>query len=41
MRVVEVAGLVILEDLVGLADGFESDFGFRAVGLGDFVRVAG
>lgn len=39
MLVVEVALLVIVENLVGLADGFEADFCFGALAFGDFVGV--
>jgi hypothetical protein len=37
--VVEVAGLLIAEDLVGLRDGFEFLVGFFALLVGDFVGV--
>jgi hypothetical protein len=39
MLVVEVAGLLIAEDFVGLRDGFEFLVGFFALLVGDFVRV--
>lgn len=39
MLVVEVAGLFIAEDLVGLRDGFELFVGFFALLVGDFVGV--
>jgi hypothetical protein len=37
--VVEVALVVIVEDLVGLLCGFEADFGVSAVAFCDFVGV--
>ena len=40
MGVVQVSLVVIIEDFVGLADQFESDFGFLTFGLCNFVRMA-
>ena len=40
MGIVEVSLVVIIENFVGLADQFEFDFGFRAFGLCNFVRMA-
>jgi len=39
MRVVQLALLLITENLVSLGDGFELDFGFRTLVLGDFVGM--
>ena len=41
MLVVELAGLFIAEDLVGLGDGLEFLVGFFALLVGDFVGVRG
>jgi hypothetical protein len=37
--VVQVAGLLIAEDFVGLRDGFELFVGFFALLVGDFIGV--
>jgi hypothetical protein len=39
MGIVKVPFLVILENIVGLLDGFEARFCFFSVLLGDFVGV--
>lgn len=41
MLVVEVAGVIVGEDFVGLRDGFEGDVGLFALFGGDFVGVGG
>ena len=41
MRVVEVALVIVGEDLVGLFGGLEADLGFFALLDGDLVRVVG
>lgn len=39
MRVVQFALLLITENLVGLGNGLELDFGFCTLFLGDFVGM--
>lgn len=41
MLIVEVAGLFVGEDFVGLRDGFEFFVGFCALLVGDLVGVGG
>lgn len=41
MSVVQVAFVVIVQDFVGLRDGFEAYLCGFALGFGDFVRMRG
>jgi hypothetical protein len=40
MCIIKVSLIVIVKNIVGLLNGFESDFGGLALVFGDFVRVA-